>query len=140
MGARDLEQLERRAVELCEEYNHFYVGTEHAFLAVLRDEPYLSQALAEWSVTPVGVTEAILKIAERGDGSPLQSARTLLENGADLLHRFAKRAVVRRTSHSPLNVISRVRGTAKHASKEVARCLQHVAGCPVERLLRDSEP
>jgi ATP-dependent Clp protease ATP-binding subunit ClpC len=70
MAGLDLSQVERRARELSEEFNHFYIGTEHAFLAVLLDEPYLREVLAGYDITPKIMTEAILKIAERGDGSP----------------------------------------------------------------------
>lgn len=67
MAGLDVEQVERRAVELSEEFNHLYLGTEHAFLAVLADEPYLAEVLAGWNLSPKVLSEAILKIAERGE-------------------------------------------------------------------------
>ena len=68
MAGLDLKTVEQRAIQLSQEFRHYFLGTEHVFLAVLVDEPYLADVLARYKLTAKAVTDAVLKIAERGDG------------------------------------------------------------------------
>jgi ATP-dependent Clp protease ATP-binding subunit ClpC len=70
MGS-ELDRLQRRAREICERNGHFYIGTEHFFLAVLEDEPYLKKLLADYGIDDARVVERINELADYGDGQPL---------------------------------------------------------------------
>ena len=133
MGGFDLKSVERRAIELCEEYNHFYVGTEHAFLAVLLDEPYLADVLKAWSITPTALQEGILAIAERGDGNPpwkgiLQSPRwTELKRRAEREARDAGAQVVQ-SQHVVAAILREGRGVPARVLSDMSVNLMQLRG------------
>jgi len=73
MTTRLLERIQDRARKLSEEFSHYYLGTEHFFLAILREDSNLEKIFSRLDIKLESLEDEVLEIAERGEGPPLWS-------------------------------------------------------------------
>jgi ATP-dependent Clp protease ATP-binding subunit ClpC len=65
------ERLRASAEQISKDEGHFYLGAEHLFMALLKDEPFAAQMLQTARIEQEALLEGIREIAEKGDGHPL---------------------------------------------------------------------